>query len=216
VLTSPPYNIGSKQAKKIGGRRQGGYDAKSWGAIEGYSDSLPEEKYQRWQKEFLLRCLDVLAPRGIIAYNHKDRHVRGKLICPESWFPKGLDLFDKIIWNRGSTHNHCQCYAYQQHEYFFLLKRSGDKHYYNRGRLDSVVNLPPAIGIGHNAPMPVALAMEVIQKFSPCEGLVCDPFFGSGTTAIASMLVGRRFVGSEKLKKYWLTANARLKKEVQK
>jgi len=213
VLTSPPYNIGSKSPKRIGGRRLGGYDSKSWGAIEGYSDSLPEEDYQRWQRNFLERYASILTPGGVIAYNHKERHVRGQLIQPESWFPPTLTLFDKVVWDRRSTHNHCPSYAYQQHEYVYLLRRTGERHHHNNVRLDSVVSIPPASNVPHNAPMALELAVCIIAKFCPSGGLVVDPFAGSGTTAIAALSLGRRFVGCEKERKYHRMASKRLKEE---
>ena len=214
VFTSPPYNIGSKSCKKIGRRRLGGYDVKSWGAIQGYADSISEEGYQVWQKDMLERYASVLKVGGVIAYNHKERHVKGRFIQPESWFPETLELFDKIVWDRKSTHNHCQSYSYQQHEYVYLLKRCGEKHFFNMGRLDSVVQIPPDVKNKHNAPMPVKLAIQVICKFCPEHGLVCDPFLGSGTTAVACMFTGRRFVGAEKLKKYVNLAHKRVQEAV--
>jgi len=41
------------------------------------------------------------------------------------------------------------------------------------------------------------LADDVVQCFSPLDGLVCDPFLGSGTTAISAAKHGRRFVGGD-------------------
>jgi modification methylase len=210
VLTSPPYNIGSKAAKCLGDRRNGICDRKSWGAITGYADSLPEQHYQEWQHDFLERCASALRPGGVIAYNHKERHVRGELLRPETWFPDSLELFDRVIWNRGSTHNHCKAYAYLQHEFVYLLRRRGDHHFYSGAGLASVLTIPPDIYNPHNAPMPLLLPRLIIRKFSPADGLVCDPFLGSGTTALAASLEGRKFVGCERLRKYYRLACKRL------
>jgi site-specific DNA-methyltransferase (adenine-specific) len=45
---------------------------------------------------------------------------------------------------------------------------------------------------GHPAVFPVALPRFFIQLFCPPEGLVCDPFAGSGTTGVAALELGRR------------------------
>jgi DNA modification methylase len=49
----------------------------------------------------------------------------------------------------------------------------------------------------HMATMPVEVAELCILAGCPTGGLVYDPFFGAGTTGIAALQQGRRFVGSE-------------------
>lgn len=88
ILTSPPYNIGSKSKKKTGGRRHGGYDSKSFEAIRGYKDSLAEDEYQQSQIQFLNWVATHLNQNGILAYNHKPRHKNRNLIHPMSWIAK--------------------------------------------------------------------------------------------------------------------------------
>ena len=50
----------------------------------------------------------------------------------------------------------------------------------------------------HEAKFPLQLADRVIRLFSEPGSLVLDPFVGSGTTAIAAMLNGRRYIGIDK------------------
>lgn len=47
------------------------------------------------------------------------------------------------------------------------------------------------------APMPVAVAERFVCWYCPPNGIVCDPFSGSGTTADAAKRHGRRFVGCD-------------------
>lgn len=53
--------------------------------------------------------------------------------------------------------------------------------------------------LAHNgeAPMPVGVAERFVCWFCPPDGIVCDPFSGSGTTADAAKRHGRRFVGCD-------------------
>ena len=49
----------------------------------------------------------------------------------------------------------------------------------------------------HPARFPARLADDVVRCFSPHGGLVCDPFIGSGTTAVSAARYGRGFVGGD-------------------
>ena len=49
---------------------------------------------------------------------------------------------------------------------------------------------------GHPTQKPVRV-MEWCLKFAPDAQIVCDPFMGSGTTGVACINLGRRFIGIE-------------------
>jgi DNA modification methylase len=49
----------------------------------------------------------------------------------------------------------------------------------------------------HPTPKPVELVRRCIQASSDPGDLILDPFLGSGTTAVACVLTGRRFIGAE-------------------
>jgi site-specific DNA-methyltransferase (adenine-specific) len=66
----------------------------------------------------------------------------------------------------------------------------------------------------HPATFPDKLPYDLIQCFCPKDGIVLDPFMGSGTTAIAALKLGRKFIGFEISKEYCEIANKRIEKEV--
>lgn len=47
----------------------------------------------------------------------------------------------------------------------------------------------------HPAMFPLELAKRVIRLYTDADDIVLDPFLGSGTTAIAALQTGRRFIG---------------------
>ena len=51
--------------------------------------------------------------------------------------------------------------------------------------------------VGHPAPFPVALVERLIHLYTFESDTVLDPFMGSGSTAVAAIRAGRRFVGYE-------------------
>ena len=52
-------------------------------------------------------------------------------------------------------------------------------------------------GVKHPAPFPEALAIDHIRSWSGGVAIVYDPFMGSGTTAVAAIKLGRKYIGSE-------------------
>jgi len=61
----------------------------------------------------------------------------------------------------------------------------------------------------HHCSKPVAL-MRLLVGFAPADGIVLDPFAGSGSTLVAAQSTGRHFLGFEKDAKYVEVCNARL------
>lgn len=66
-------------------------------------------------------------------------------------------------------------------------------------------------GVKHPAPFPEQLAFDHVSSWSVEDDVVYDPFMGSGTTAKAAILTGRRWVGSEISVEYVEIAEKRLK-----
>lgn len=61
---------------------------------------------------------------------------------------------------------------------------------------------------------PVAIPQRLIRALTAPNGLILDPFMGSGTTGVAAYIENRRFVGAEILKKYYDIAIDRLEETV--
>lgn len=65
---------------------------------------------------------------------------------------------------------------------------------------------------------PTEKPLELIKRFVAVSSnpgdLVLDPFMGSGTTAVASKALGRRFVGFELSREYVRMAEQRLRETV--
>jgi DNA modification methylase len=65
-------------------------------------------------------------------------------------------------------------------------------------------------GNGHPTVKPLALMKWLVRLVTPPDGLVLDPFAGSGTTGLACLHEGFRFIGIEKEAEYVEIARARL------
>ena len=67
-------------------------------------------------------------------------------------------------------------------------------------------------GVSHAATYSVALCKTPILAGCPEEGIVLDPFIGTGTTAVAAIQLGRKYCGIELNPEFVKTANERIKK----
>lgn len=66
----------------------------------------------------------------------------------------------------------------------------------------------------HEAMFPVELPSRLIRLLTDAGDLVLDCFTGSGTTGLACIRTGRRFVGVEKGEREFALARARLENEL--
>lgn len=66
----------------------------------------------------------------------------------------------------------------------------------------------------HPTEKPVPLFAYLVETYSDPGATVLDPFMGSGTTGIACIRTGRRFVGIEKDPAHYATAVERIKREL--
>lgn len=66
----------------------------------------------------------------------------------------------------------------------------------------------------HPTEKPLPLMAEIIADFTTAGELICDPFMGGGTTGIACVKKGRRFVGIESEQKYFDLACKRIQAAV--
>jgi site-specific DNA-methyltransferase (adenine-specific) len=65
----------------------------------------------------------------------------------------------------------------------------------------------------HETQKPVPLMLELVSLFTDPDELILDPFCGSGTTGVACLRLGRRFIGIERDAKYAAIAVERLEAE---
>lgn len=67
-----------------------------------------------------------------------------------------------------------------------------------------------AADTGHPAPMPFGMAEGHIASWTNSNDVVLDPFLGSGTTGVAAVQMGRKFIGIEREQKYFDIACKRI------
>ena len=64
----------------------------------------------------------------------------------------------------------------------------------------------------HPNEKPLSLTMSFIKNSCPKGGVVLDPFFGSGTTLLASYIIGLKSIGCDKEQRWVEFANNRMRR----
>ena len=216
TVTSPPYNIGKdsdlelndeeywKMINKVFSETY--RVTKSGGRLVVNVANLGRKPYIPFSKYFT----EALNEIGFI--------MRGEIIWQKS---KGANAnFAWGSWLSASNpvirdiHEYCLVFSKDSMKNSSGGKSTIDKDEFMESTL-SIWNITPekAKKIGHPAPFPVELPKKFINLYSFKDDLILDPFIGSGTTAVASKLLKRKYVGYEINKNYIEIANNRLKME---
>lgn len=208
-ITSPPYN---KQEKYDGG-------LVSKVIYAGYKDRLPEAEYQRRQIAVLNELFRVTKAGGAFFYNHKIRWVNGEMFHPMDWLRKTQwTVRQEIIWDRTLAGNIRGWRFWQVEERIYWLHKpigqdkKGKELASKDAKLTSIWRAVPEHDNPHPAPFPLWLPARIILSIlgGREQGLVIDPYVGSGTTALAAKILGFDYIGIDISEKYLADAKKRL------
>tara|TARA_B100001057_G_scaffold231968_1_gene232187 strand:+ start:1521 stop:2360 length:840 start_codon:yes stop_codon:yes gene_type:complete len=216
TVTSPPYNIGKdsdlelndeeywKMINKVFSETY--RVTKSGGRLVVNVANLGRKPYIPFSKYFT----EALNEIGFI--------MRGEIIWQKS---KGANAnFAWGSWLSASNpvirdiHEYCLVFSKDSMKNSSGGESTIEKDEFMESTL-SIWNITPekAKKIGHPAPFPVELPKKFINLYSFKDDLILDPFIGSGTTAVASKLLKRNYVGYEINKNYIEITNNRLEME---
>lgn len=122
---------------------------------------------------------------------------RGRWLC---WYKRSPKMAPNVM--RGSDF-----------ELAWANKKSGYYNYINVIH-GGVINADSEFGNNarreHPTQKPVALMRWCIEQISPPATIILDPFMGSGTTGVACVKLGRKFIGIEIEPKYFEIAVKRI------
>jgi len=216
IFADPPYFLSNDgitcRAGKMVSVNKGRWD-KSKGAVEDH----------KFVKQWLEACRRVLKPNGTIWVSGTLHVIYSVGYAMQEL---GCKILNDIIWEKPNPPPHLACRYFTHSTEIVLWARKSEKarHYFNY-RLMKTLNGGkqmknvwrfPAPGKAekrhgkHPTQKPVALLERIILAASKEGDLVLDPFMGSGTTGVAAVRLGRKFVGVEMDDGYVRTALARI------
>jgi len=215
MITSPPYNVAKE-----------------------YDEDLSLEEYLQFLNRVWRETYRVIVPGGRVCINVANLG-RKPYIPLHSYIIQGMLeigylMRGEIIWNKASSASSSTAWGSwlsaanpvlrDIHEYIlvfcketFSRKRENRKNTIKKEQFlewtKSVwtFSAVSAKKIGHPAPFPEELPYRLIQLYSFKNDVILDPFVGSGTTCLAALKIGRRYVGYDNNPEYVKLAEERIK-----
>lgn len=212
-ITSPPYN---KQ------KNRKGVLVKDINYSD-ISDNKNENDYQNEQINIMNEMFRVMKPGSSFFYNHKIRWDKGEMFHPIEWLRKtSWVVKQEIIWDRQIAANIRGWRFWQVEERIYWLYKpkkkndNGEELKSRHALLSSVWKLRPEMNkktaFGHPAPFPIEIPTRCIYSIldEKKDLNIIDPYMGSGTSAVASKLLGHNYFGIDISKEYIDNANLRI------
>lgn len=211
VITDPPYSERVHEKRKHmleGSGGVGGYDGLARATDLGFGHIT--SKMAAGVVEHVAR---IICRWGLFFCDSEGCHC-----WMEHAEAAGLEHVRMGVWvKRGATPQFTGDRPGSGFEMVEVVHRPGRKRWNGGGRhavwTHPIVSPHGSDGRFHTTPKPVSLMLELVELFTDPGEVVLDPFAGSGTTGVACLRLGRRFIGIEKDPKYAALARERLAAE---
>lgn len=204
VITDVPYS-----ARTVKGHRSGSLKRGPDGAVIGKGtlrdDAIPYVGLTEEETREVVRWSMEHATRWVVIFCD---HIQWMWMADEVQKAKWMG-FQPIPWVKsdGGTPRFTADGPSSSSEWILIARpRKRCITRYRPGHYDTPPNHERSI-VGAK---PINLMAAIVRDYSEPGDLVCDPFVGSGTTAVAAMSEGRRFVGSEQKPEHYEIARRRL------
>lgn len=215
VVTSPPYNQMTGLMRPPSGTWAqsdfGRAFVNKWQA-DGYHDDLPECDYQASQNDLFSVIRERCRPSASLFYNHQLRWRNGVMLHPVQWFqPRGFNLRAEIIWDRcGRMMFNARMFC--RFDERVLWFTASDQWKWNQASVGdgTIWRIAREQDKEHPVSFPVELPIRCIRSATDAGDLILDPYAGGGTTGVAAVKLGRKFIGIEIEPKYFDIACRRI------
>ena len=204
VWTDPPYLLSNGGISCSAGRRVI-VDKGAWDKSNGFEEDM------QFCESWVAECKRVMTPAGCI-WVSGTLHIHP--IVGVALMKSGLRILNDIIWEKPNPPPNlgCRMFTHSTELIYWATKATQDsphKHTFNYGDMKlenggkqmKTVWRYTAPGADekrhgrHSTQKPVDLVRRCIRASTNADDLVLDPFVGSGSTGVAAIAEGRRFVG---------------------
>ena len=216
IFADPPYFL-SNGGMTCKSGRMAKVDKGAWDKSRG------AEGNHEFNREWLRRCQQALKPDGTIWVSGTQHVIFSVGFALQQL---GFKLLNNIAWEKPNPPPNLSCryFTHSTETILWAAKNERSKHVFqyaamreaNGGRqMKSVWRIKAPSGAEkshgrHPTQKPLELLERCLLASTNPGDLVCDPFLGSGTTGVAAVRHGRRFVGIEMNAGYLETARKRV------
>jgi site-specific DNA-methyltransferase (adenine-specific) len=216
MVTSPPYNV-----------------------TKEYDEDLTLDEYRCLLKKVFAEVYRKLASGGRACVNvanlGRKPYIPLHSYIIQDMLDIGYLMRGEIIWDKGSSASPSTAWGTWRsavnpvlrdvHEYILVFSRDAFNRLPPGGTANNTITrdgfleftrsvwtfpAESARKIGHPAPFPVELPHRLIQLYSFGDDVVLDPFCGSGSTCLAAIKAGRRYIGYDNQADYIKLAETRI------
>lgn len=211
VITDPPYSSGGmvrgdRTQTDTKAKYSGGY-GKQPDHQDFTGDSRDQRGYAYWLALWLSECLRVTRQGGLCLLFTDWRQLPSTTDAIQSggWIWRGI-----VPWFKPSTRPMPNGFA-GSCEYVVWASAGPIERDYEGG-----IYLPGFFQANaprereHLTQKPLEVMRKLVQ-IAPVDGVILDPFMGSGTTGVAAVIEGRRFVGVEMQSHFAQVAERRIR-----
>ncbi len=221
VFADPPYNM------QIGEKLKRPDNSKVHGVNDKWDQFLNFKHYDEFSKEWLKECKRILKDNGsmwVIGTYHNIFRLGYHIQNLNYW------ILNDVIWRKNNPMPNFKGTRFTNaHETLIWASKSKKSKYtFNYQSLKCLNDdlqmrsdwtLPICNGKErlkkngkkiHSTQKPEALLHRIILATTNKGDLICDPFIGTGTSAVVAKKLGRKYFGIEKDKKYFGAANKRI------
>ncbi|MBP7483242.1 MAG: site-specific DNA-methyltransferase [Lacunisphaera sp.] len=217
IFADPPYFLSNGGITCHAGRMVK-VDKGDWDKSRG-----PEENHN-FNTEWLRRCQALLKPNGTLWVSGTHHVIFSVGYAMQQL---GMKMLNQVTWQKPNPPPNlaCRYFTHSTETILWAAKNEQSKHRFNYADMKRAngnkqmkdvwtftAPKPEEKILGkHPTQKPVALLERIILSSTSPGDFVLDPFMGSGTTALAALKSGRRFVGLDADLKWVQLAERRLK-----
>lgn len=233
IITSPFYNTNKKQGDKntLTNSSVSGY---TYLRYDVHIDNLTDDEYCEFTKGIFNQFDRILKKNGVVLYNlsYGNNNREGMFKCVNTIIMNtNFTIADVICWKKkNALPNNCSSNKLTRIcEYIFVFCRKSEIDTFNCNKevisyrktgqksYSNMMNFIEAKNNDESCPYNKAtfsseLVEKLLEMYCPKsnDSIVYDPFIGSGTTAIACIKYGVKYIGSEISEKQCEWANKRI------
>lgn len=220
IFADPPYFLSNGGTTCHAGKRVK-VDKGKWDASRG------AEENHAFNRQWLEACQRVLTPNGTIWVSGTSHVIYSVGFAMQQL---GFKQLNEIVWEKPNPPPNLSCryFTHSTESVLWAARDRKSKHYFdyaamraeNGGKQMKTVWTMPAPGKReklhgkHPTQKPLGLLERLIAASCPPESLILDPFNGSGTTGVAAVRAGHRYLGIDRETEYLELTRARMLAEV--